>query len=92
MMLPFFIRLKVKNSGSRGVNLYLPMFPVYLLLLPLVLILLPFWLLYSLFASGTERGKMVYYMVPAFFELLCTTKGTEVYVDDRDSVVILKII
>lgn len=91
MMLPMIIRLKVKSDEKRGINLFLPMLVIYILLLPFVLLAIPLWLLYSLFAADTGKGKMVFQMVPAAFALLCATRGTEVIVDDNDSVVKLKI-
>lgn len=92
MMLPFYIRLKVKSGENRGVNLYLPLLILYILLLPLVLILIPLWLLYLIFTWRTIHGQMVYKIVPAAYALICATRGTELYVDSEGSLVILKII
>jgi len=91
MMLPNIIRIKVRSKESRGINLYIPMILIYLLLLPLLVLFIPLWLLVSLFTAGTPKGYMIVKIVPAFYKLLCATRGTEVNVLDKDSEVILKI-
>ena len=92
MMLPLLIRLKVRDDESKGVNLYLPMFLIYLLLLPIVLLVIPIWLLFSLLFLGTEKGKRVFHMLPALYVLVCASRGTEINVEEKNSIVILKIV
>ena len=92
MILPSIIRIKVKNEENKGVNLYIPMFLIYLLLLPVLVLLILIWLLFSLFTAGTSRGRLVFNLGPALYTLICSTRGTEVNVKDKNSVVILKIL
>ncbi len=92
MILPFYMRIKIKEEDKRGINLYMPMILIYLILIPFILLALPFWLIYSLAAAGTDKGKMVLNIVPAAYIFLCSSKGTEINVKDKKSEVILKII
>lgn len=91
MMLPLYIRLRVRDEESRGLNLYLPMVLLYILLLPVILLFLVLWLLFCLFTAGTARGKAAFKLVPALYVLFCAARGTEIEVTDKDSEIILKI-
>jgi len=91
MMLPLILRIKVQNNQSRGVNLYIPMPLVYLLLLPLIVLIIPIWLIISLLSAGTSKGHMILNIVPALYCFLCATRGTEIDVIEKESIVILSI-
>lgn len=85
-MIPVLLRLKIREEGSRGVNLYIPLPLLYLLLLPLAAIAAVVLLVWLVFRGHSLK------LFPALFLLLCALKGTEVEYSDRDTDVILKIL
>lgn len=94
-MIPMMLRLKIHNRESRGINLYIPLILLYLLLLPLVLILLPFVLIWLSVPHRGDEGENFRYsmkVIPAFFNLFCAARGTEIQVNDKDTDLIFKLI
>ncbi len=92
MILPFWFRIKIRDKNKKGINLHIPLLLPYLILLPFVILLIPVWLLVSLFTIGTTKGRMIFYIVPASYNLLCAARGTEIYVKEKKSEVILRIV
>lgn len=87
MMFPVLLRLKVKNSEGRGINLIIPLILLLILMLPLILIALPFFILWNM-----RTGKFSMEIIPALWEMFCASRGTEIVVNNDDSDVIFKIL
>jgi len=84
-MIPLVMRLKVREKGKKGVNLWIPIILAWILLLLLMILLLPVVLLVGLILWKQGYGKVLLLFYPRFFVLLFSMSGLKIDVESKNS-------
>lgn len=91
-MLPFFVRLKVRQPGKRRVRLWFPVILIWIILAALMIILLPFLLLGALFSLGRGPGFRLLLVYPLLAAVLWNLGGLTIEVDQKKSALLIDFI
>jgi len=88
MMLPFFLRIKIKHNGKKNISLFLPIFLIYILLLPIIIIFVPFYFIAVIIFNKLNILLMTKYLL----EIIVSLSGTKIHVMEKDSEIFLNFI
>jgi hypothetical protein len=88
MMLPFFLRIKIKKNVNKGFSLFLPIFLVYILLLPIIIIFIPIYFIAVIIFNELKILLMTKYLL----EIIVSLAGTKIHIIEKDSEIFLNFI
>ena len=80
---PLMMRIRVKNHGSRGINIWLPLFLIFPFFLILIVALAPLALLAAIVLLPFGMARMLL-IAPAMFGIFHAMRGLEVDVDEEN--------
>jgi hypothetical protein len=90
-MIPTFVKLRVKEEGKRGWNLWLPLIILYILFAPILIILLPI-LVIVLFILALTHGAKVFRSITYIYECFSALSGLTIDVDSKNTRLYISII
>ena len=90
-MIPFILKLRVKDKNQRRFSIWLPLFLIWLIVLPLLAIPAPLVLIAALILWPSGKGRLVLYSYAAIFSLICNMSGLKLDIQSKDSMVYINL-
>jgi len=91
MMIPLFVKIRIKEKNKKGLNLFIPFFLVWFLFIILFILLIPFLFIAALIFWPRGYGKKILASVPLLFSLIYSLPGLRIQVEEKDKEVFVSI-
>jgi len=92
MKIPLWMRIRIRESGRKKVNLYLPLFLLWLLLLPILILILPFLFIAAALTWRQGYGRKILGMIPFLTAVIFSLSGLHIEVDNPENQTLISIL